>query len=188
MAQPREVTALSPISCPVSVARLPQKGMPLTLVATEEQRRRLAEAHELLAVDRLRAEMLVIAWKRNGVRVSGKVEADIVQECIVTLEPLTNHIAEEFEQLYLPADSKLGRLGFETGGEILLDVEGDDSPETFHGDTIDVGALAEEFFGLAIDPYPRKPGAELPQATDAAEGDQPSGPLQEKLASLLRKT
>ena len=53
------------------------------------------------------------------------------------------------------------------GGEILLDAEGPDSPETFSGDTIDVGALAEEFFGLAIDPYPRKQGVSLEAAGDA---------------------
>ena len=74
--------------------------------------------------------------------------------------------------MFLPEDSKLGRLGFDGGGEILLDAEGPDSPETFSGDTIDVGALAEEFFGLAIDPYPRKPGVSLAAAGDARAATQ----------------
>ncbi len=63
-----------------------------------------------------------------------------------------------FPLSFCPRISKLGRLGFHSGGEIVLDAEGPDSPETFSGDTIDVGALAEEFFELAIDPYPRKSG------------------------------
>ena len=66
--------------------------------------------------------------------------------------------------LYFPEDSKLGRLGFHAAGEVHLDAEGPDSPETFSGETIDVGALAEEFFGLAIDPYPRSEGASLAAA------------------------
>jgi len=71
-------------------------------------------------------------------------------------------------------------------GEVHLDAEGPDSPETFSGETIDVGALAEEFFGLAIDPYPRSEGASL---AAAGEPDDPEihGPLYEKLNSLRRK-
>lgn len=39
---------------------------------------------------------------------------------------------------------------------MILDAEGEDGPEPFSGDAIDVGQLAEEFFALGIDPYPRK--------------------------------
>ena len=63
------------------------------------------------------------------------------------------------------------------------------SRRLFSGDTIDVGALAEEFFGLAIDPYPRKPGA---AAADGVRRSrplaEPDGPLQEKLRQLTRKS
>jgi len=126
----------------------------------------------------------VTPWKRNGVKVSGSVEADITQACIVTLEPVAAHIDEAVEALFLPEQSKLGRQGFEGGGEILLDAEGPDSPETFSGDTIDVGALAEQLFGLAIDPYPRKPGASLEAAgpDDASENE-----FQQKLRFLAGK-
>ncbi len=87
----------------------------------------------------------------------------------------------------MPQDSKLGRLGFEGGGEIVIDVEGEDSPEVFEGDSIDVGALAEQFFGLDIDPYPRKQGAAL-EAAEPDDGDEThGGTFGEKLASLLRK-
>ncbi|TIR82188.1 MAG: DUF177 domain-containing protein, partial [Mesorhizobium sp.] len=92
---------------------------------------------------------------------------------------------EPVEALFLPEQSKLGREGFDGGGEIVLDADGPDSPETFSGDTIDVGALAEQFFGLAIDPYPRKPGASLEGAGD----DQPEeSEFQKKLRSLLGKS
>ena len=177
----------SPVSFKTNIARLPQRGMPVVIEADARQREALAAAHDLVSVERYRAELLVSPWKRNGVKVAGTVEAEITQECVVTLEPVKNTISEVVEGLFLPADSKLGRLGFDGGGEILLDAEGPDSPETFSGDTIDVGALAEEFFGLAIDPYPRKPGASLPGADDGA-AEPPEGPLQEKLRVLDRKT
>ncbi|BAV52379.1 hypothetical protein MLTONO_7477 [Mesorhizobium loti] len=176
---------LSPVSFFANVARLPQKGLPVVIEADAAQRAALAEEHGLLSVEVYRAELLVASWKRNGVKVSGRVEADITQACIVTLDPVAAHIDEPVEALLLPEDSKLGRQGFEGGGEILLDADGPDSPETFSGDTIDVGALAEQFFALAIDPYPRKPGASLNAGgeTEAVENE-----FQQKLRSLLGKS
>lgn len=176
----------SPVSFKASVARLPQKGLPVVIEANVRQREALAAAHELVSVERFRAELLVTRWKRNGVKVSGHVEADITQECVVTLDPLRARIEETVEGLFLPEDSKLGRLGFDGGGEIHIDAEGPDGPETFSGDTIDVGALAEEFFGLAIDPYPRKAGVALPGTDGDDAVSQPEGPLQEKLRQLTR--
>ncbi|RUT95583.1 DUF177 domain-containing protein [Mesorhizobium sp. USDA-HM6] len=175
----------SPVSFVANVARLPQKGLPVVVEADERQRAALAAEYDLLSVESYRAELLVASWKRNGVKVSGRVEADVTQACIVTLDPVAAHIDEPVEALLLPEQSKLGREGFEGGGEIVLDADGPDSPETFSGDTIDVGALAEQFFGLAIDPYPRKPGASL----DAEGNDQPEeSEFQKKLRSLLGKS
>ena len=148
----------------------------------------VAAAHGLLSVERFHSELLITPWKRNGVKVSGRVEADITQECVVTLDPMPAKVEEAVEGLFLPEDSKLGRLGFEAGGEIHIDAEGPDSPETFSGDTIDVGALAEQFFSLGIDPYPRKPGATLASADDGDASSQPEGPLQEKLRQLKPKS
>jgi hypothetical protein len=177
----------SPVSHPVNVARLPQKGMPVMIEANPAQRAILADEHGLLGVSAFRADLLVSNWRRNGVKVAGRVEADIEQECVVTLEPLDARISEEFSQVFLPDDSKLGRQGFHEGGEVHLDAEGPDSPEPFSGDVIDVGALAEEFFGLAIDPYPRKPGASLPGPAAVGE-EETGGQLREKLSSLNRKS
>ncbi|UCI05952.1 YceD family protein [Mesorhizobium sp. B1-1-8] len=175
----------SPVSFVANVARLPQKGLPIVVEADERQRAALAAEHDLLSVESYRAELMVAPWKRNGVKVSGRVEADITQACIVTLDPVEAHIDEPVEALFLPEQSKLGREGFEGGGEIILEADGPDSPETFSGDTIDIGALAEQFFGLAIDPYPRKPGASV----DVADDDQPEeSEFQKKLRSLLGKS
>lgn len=177
----------SAVSFRVSILRLPRGGMPVAMEADERQREALASAHGLLSVERFRADLLVTPWKREGVKVTGRVRADITQQCIVTLDPLPAHVEEEVSGVFLPADSKLGRLGFGEGGEIYLDADGPDAPETFTGDTIDVGALAEEFFGLGINPYPRKPGSALAAEPDSEPPSPPQGPLQEKLRQLMRK-
>ncbi|WP_192182608.1 YceD family protein [Mesorhizobium amorphae] len=181
----KHADARGPVSFVANVARLPHKGLPVVIDADDRQRAALAGEHELLSVERYRAELLVAPWKRNGVKVSGRVEADITQACIVTLDPVAAHIDEPVEALFLPEQSKLGRQGFEGGGEIVLDADGPDSPETFSGNTIDVGALAEQFFGLAIDPYPRKAGASVEAAGDTEPAESE---FQQKLRSLLGKS
>jgi hypothetical protein len=180
-------TAKSPVSFKVSVVRLPKKGMPVSLDAEPEQLAALAREHGLLDVKRFHADLTVSPWKRDGVSVSGRVDGDIVQECVVTLEPIDAHVEEEISAVFVPEDSRLGRFDEHSGGEMVLDPEGPDAPESFSGTTIDVGALAEQFFALGIDPYPRKEGVETFEAGDKEEDDRPSGILAEKLAALKRK-
>lgn len=175
-------TPSSPISFRVDVLRLPRKGMPVTIDADETQRDELAREHELVAVERLHAEFLVVPWKGDGVRVTGHVEADVVQACVVTLDPVPAKVRAEVEAIYIPTGSSLARHMADPSGEILVDPDGPDAPEVFSGDKIDVGALAEEFFALELDPYPRSPGsgAGLPQGEeDAATAESPFAKLRE---------
>jgi len=177
----------SPVSFRASVVRLPKKGMPVVIEASPEQRAALAREHHLLDVKRFRADLVVLPWKRDGVSVSGRVEGDIVQECVVTLEPIDAHIEEEVSAVFIPEGSNLERYDRLSAGEMILDPEGPDAPESFSGTHIDVGALAEQFFALGIDPYPRKEGIEPLAAADVEEGYQPLGTLAQKLAGLKRK-
>ncbi len=177
----------SPVSFLASLLHLPQKGMPVTIEANDAQRAALAHDHDLLDVRKFRAELVVANWKRDGVSVSGRVMGDIVQACVATLEPIEAHVEETVSAVFVPETSNLARLDPATGGEMLLDAEGPDSPEIFAGTTIDVGALAEEIFALGIDPYPRKEGASLAVDSVTDEGNEPFGILAEKLAALKRE-
>lgn len=167
----------------VSVARLPQNGMQLTLKANDKELRALANDHDLVSVQSFKAELLIKKWRKDGVKITGAVAAEITQNCVITLEPLTSRIENEIDAVFVQEGSKLARPPLSSDGEIVIDYEGADIPETFAGDSIDVGALAEEFFGLAIDPYPRKPGAVLAEALEDAElGTQKPSPF----AGLLK--
>jgi uncharacterized metal-binding protein YceD (DUF177 family) len=178
------MTASSQGSIPhmVSVARLPQNGMPLRLMSNENERLALAKAHDLISVQSFTAELLIKRWRKDGVKITGKVAAEITQNCVITLEPLISQIQNEIDGLFVQEGSKLARPPLSADGEIVIDYDGADLPETFSGDAIDVGALAEEFFGLAIDPYPRKPGAALEAAPDEEPGLSKPSPF----AKLLK--
>lgn len=156
----------SPVSFPVHVARLPAAGMAVTIEANAEARAALAVDHGLLAVHDFRAELLVAPWKRDGVRVTGTLTARVSQQCVVTLEPLDNAVEATIDVVLVPEGSRLALHADPGSGEIFLDAEGDDAPDSFAGDSVDVGALAEEHFELTLDPWPRKPGALLDSAPE----------------------
>jgi hypothetical protein len=167
-------TAKSPVSFDVNVLRLPRKGMPVAIDADERQRAALAGVHGLLSVESFRADLLVTPWKGDGVRIAGRVGGAIVQPCVVTLDPVPATVDEAVEAIFIPVGSSLARHMSDPSGEILVDPDGPDAPELFSGDTIDVGALAEEFFALGIDPYPRSGGAA--GGVVHAEGDDDPAP------------
>jgi uncharacterized metal-binding protein YceD (DUF177 family) len=148
------------LSFPVSVQRLPQKGLNVKIEANAREREALRDLHELREVKSFRADLQIVPWKKDGVRVRGEVHADIVQSCIVTLEPIDARVDAEIDTIFVPENSRLARLPLDENGELVISADGPDIPETFSGDRLDAGAIAEEFFELAINPYPRKEGVE----------------------------
>lgn len=171
----------SPIARPVVVSVLPTAGYPVRIEATEAERAALAEAHDLVAVDAFVADLDVRRWRKDGVRIRGEVKAHIVQQCIVSLEPVPAELDVEVDAVFLPEGSRLVRP-LDDDGALIVDAEGPDIPETFAGGEIDVGAVAEEFFELAIDPYPRAPGADLGEI--AGENDEGEGEAENPFAKL----
>ncbi|MGQ5718039.1 YceD family protein [Pseudochrobactrum asaccharolyticum] len=148
------------LSYPVSVAHVPGKGITVKVEADDKERAQLAENHELLSVGSFTADFLITPWKKDGIRLRGHIEAQIVQACVATLEPIETQISEDVDTVFVPENSRLARIRLDESGEMLIDAEGPDMPETFEGDRIDIGSVAEEFFELAIDPYPRKTEAD----------------------------
>src|SRR4051812_48028053 len=85
----------------VEVERLQQKPLRVTLSSTPEQRRDLARRVKVDAVDAIEATVTVERRPNSHViHVSGALKADVVQTCIVTLEPVRSHIEEEISGWY----------------------------------------------------------------------------------------
>lgn len=145
-------------SYPVRVAHVSVNPLSVHVEANAAERQKLAELWQVLAVHALCADLQIMRWKKDGIRVKGRIEAELEQACVATLEPVTTRLDETFEQVFVPEGSKLARLVLSDTAEMVLDPEGPDLPETFTGDTIDAGEVVAEMAALAIDPYPRKSG------------------------------
>lgn len=162
----------TPFSYPVKVGHISANPVEVTISADPGERAGLAALWSVLEVKALAATFQILRWKRDGVRLKGRVTADIVQACVVTLDPVESHIDEPVEVVFVPEGSKLARLPVSTEtGEMLLDPDGPDAPEVFTGDTIDAGVVAAEHVALAIDPYPRKADVDFSGHIESTDQD-----------------
>lgn len=169
--KPADEKGQIPFSYQVKVGHISANPVTVKLVADERERAGLARLWKVESVKRLESELQVARWKKDGVRIHGRVEAEIVQSCVVTLEPVESVISEAVDRIYVPEGSRLARLVLDERGEMVLDPEGDDIPETFTGDTVDAGEAVTETVALAIDPYPRKAGVEFADHVESSEAD-----------------
>lgn len=155
----------SPLSRPIAVVDVGSNGMTLDIIADQAERAALAEANEAVAVEEFRAGVTLRPFGKDGVSVTGRVDAKVQRICVVTLEPFVETVSEPIDVRFAPAAEV---AAVEEGGEIELGP--DDPPDPFVGGVIDVGAVVSEFLTLGLDPYPRKPGATFEQPSDP-DGD-----------------
>lgn len=155
----------------VNVATLPSSGYVLSLRPNEHEREALAKAAGVTALHELEADIVLRRWRRDGVEIKGELRASVEQPCVVTLEPVIQQIREPLRATFLPEHSALAVPVERQDRELVLDPEGDDPPDTFEGDSIDVWPFILEMLMLALDPFPRAPGAEFAAAAEDA-GEQ----------------
>ena len=151
-----------PYSDPV---RLHQIGASLSrrLEPDAEARQRIARALNLKSLDRFEADLEVTATV-SGWRLTGRVVADAVQSCVLTLEPLPVHVDDRFESNLVEAVDTAPS----DEGEIDLELD-DDSPDVVENGQVDLGQYAVEQLALHLDPYPRKDGAVFEQPPEPGD-------------------
>lgn len=147
-------------SRPVRTDRIGREPRQRRLEANAAEREKLAARLGLAALSRLIAE---VEFRRRGggrIEVSGSFEADLIQNCVVTLEPVPASIAESFAMSFIEIDDAADAVERET----TVSLEGAEPPEPVAAGTIDLGETVVQHLAVAIDPYPRAPGAEPPSS------------------------
>lgn len=157
----------------VNLDRLPKLGKHLKIQADNDQLERIAKALNVSSVGRFSTNFS-IARIKGGVQVKGQLSAEVTQPCVITLDPVHQRIEEELDRVFLPAPTDEGKdAGVENapGSEIPIDLAEEDIPDYFDGPIFDLADYLLETFAMAIDLYPRVPGAKM---TKEQEGDDPA--------------
>jgi uncharacterized metal-binding protein YceD (DUF177 family) len=128
----------------VPLDRLGPAPSTFRVVASPDARAELAHRFDLLAMDRLKAE-LHVRRTASGADASGWFAADVVQACIISGEPVPATLSESVGIRFEPAPDAL---------EIELDAASLDIFPVEAG-AIDLGEAVAELLAAALDPWPR---------------------------------
>ncbi len=150
----------------------PELSRPFAIAELGEERRRgafnfsfqatagecagLARRFDLRALDGFAVDGALTLDRRGDLVLKGRIEARPVQSCVASLEPVAGKIDETFA------------LVFSKEGNDLASAE---LPESWPGEVLDLGEIAAQQLGLALDPYPKARGVE----TDPAVNTGPQG-------------
>jgi uncharacterized metal-binding protein YceD (DUF177 family) len=132
-------------SRPLPADRVPREGSTERVAADPKELAALAERIDVPLIHSLSADLRAEPWRGGGLKVTGQFKADLEQICVVTLEQFREMVEGPVERVYLP--DAAASAGDEEDADRLVNGEAD------------LGELVAETLVLALDPYPRKPGA-----------------------------
>ncbi len=178
----KTVVPESELSRPLAIDKIPANGIEETIIAGELERKKLAERFGLLGLSKLTAKLDVKHARGDTMfEVTGTMQADVVQQCVVSLEPLPASIDQNLHVFFARPEL------VETGDHAahIENGEAEEMEVILHG-VIDLGELVAQHLGVSLDPYPRKPGVGYVEAEYGAGDDKPVNPFA-KLTSLTKK-
>jgi uncharacterized metal-binding protein YceD (DUF177 family) len=155
------------LSRPLAVDQVRPAGTEVEVRANEAECAALARRMAIPAVLELACRFRLSPNPAAAVAAEGHLVARVMQTCVLTAEDFETVAEERFRLCFVPAGRE----------------SNDDNPESddeipYTGGVIDLGEAAAEQLALALDPYPKKPGAVLPEAA--------ADPAEPPLAALAR--
>jgi hypothetical protein len=142
---------------PVSVAEIGPSGLDTMIEASPAECAALTRRMGVPAVRSFSCQFHLARAVGSALAARGRLVASVVRTCIVSLDDFETDVEEDFRVRFVPAGTETNTFDPEAEDEI-----------PFTGTVIDLGEAAAEQLALALDPYPRKPGAELPESEPAA--------------------
>lgn len=142
-------------------AEIPGSGLEQVREATAAERAALTAELDILSVDRLVVRYHIAPGARGRYRLTGTLNADVVQACVVTLEPVAATIEDRIDVEFRPSSQIKAEP---TSAEAEAGVFEAEEHEPIEHNRIAVGRIVAETLAAALPSHPRAPGAELEQS------------------------
>jgi uncharacterized metal-binding protein YceD (DUF177 family) len=151
----------------IRIDTLGEQPRTVEIAAEPGERAELARRFNLLAIDRLEAELAI---SRNGeeVMLHGTLQADVTQACVASGAPVPAALIVPFDILFRPQPAS------DHGDEEVELSESEMDVVFYDRAEVDIGEAVAETLSLNLDPYPRAPEADaiLREAGVQREGDE----------------
>lgn len=141
-----------------------RKPTDFELVPTADERKAIAAELGILGIKKLRFAGALTPQGRQDWTLTADLGATVVQECVVTLEPVTTRIDAKLTRSYVADMPEI------EAAEVEMPVE--DTVEELP-ETLDLAQVMIEALALELPLYPRAEGAALPDAVFTEPGIAP---------------
>lgn len=145
------------------------RGYQKTFVADEITRKALSSSFGMISLEALKAEVKTEAkaGQKPIVSLRIKLEADVTQECGVSLAPFSHSLAHDLE-IDLIERADLTHEVKEIGAK-ELGLDDLDEPDVIEDGQIDLGQYIIEALSAGYNPFARAPGVEFKEHETARE-------------------
>ncbi len=134
------------------------------LTPDADDRAELAKELDIRGLRKLRFEGKLVPQGKTDWQLTAHLGATVIQECVVTLEPVTTRIDQQINRTYVQA--------FESPLIGEAEMPDDDTVEPLPT-LLDLREVMEEALSLALPDFPRAPGVELGEAVYTEPGVKP---------------
>ncbi|RYE33696.1 MAG: DUF177 domain-containing protein [Hyphomicrobiales bacterium] len=171
---------VSLLSHPIRIEAIRPRGTKVVVQAAAEQLPGIAALLGLVSLEMLEARYDLT---RNGERVKleGRIAARFHQACIVTLDPFPVQLDVPVQLDFTPEAEAAAFAKRNERDDAKIDIEvmlnEEDPPEPIIDGVIELGNITLEFLALALDPYPRKPGASFESSSGDTGTESPFAAL-----------
>jgi uncharacterized metal-binding protein YceD (DUF177 family) len=157
-----------PIERLYDLATLFEAGDEVQIAASADDLTRLADWAGVDRVERFEGKVSLRKLSPARFAYDAVLSADVVQPCVVTLEPVKSHIARSFARTLHYSPGRPVR----DEGQLTLAAGDDEAPDEIASTRFDLAGPLLEEFSLAIDPYPRVPGVAFEPPKDARSPEE----------------
>jgi len=159
----------------IKMDEVEDKELSLHIAPDVEGRKNLAKRMGLVSLDDLQADIKIKRQNKRVIKIHGSFSARVTQSCVVTLEPVQDHIEDTFEAWFADPDQAVSfararhERNKDMGGEEEFPMlEEEEDPEPIIDGRIDVGEVVTQYLSLALNPYPHsKEARELLEKEEA---------------------
>lgn len=138
-----------------------RKASDILLEPDATERAAIADVLGIPAIRKLRFHARLVPQGQRDWRLEARLGATVVQDCVVTLAPVTTRIDEDVTRSYLAQKPEIGATEIE--------MPEDDTVEALP-ETLDLAAVMIEALALALPPYPRATDADAAEAVFTEPG------------------
>ena len=154
-------------SRPLPVGQIGMAELSRSIEATPEECARVAERLGLQSLVAFTAAFRISRQAGGDEYLAhGRIHARAVRSCVVSLEDFTEPTDLDFTIRFVTHEASK-----EEALEAPYDYEDGPDEVLYEDDALDLGEAAVQEYALSLDPYPRKPGARMPEL--GQEGGHP---------------